>query len=289
MVMSRRQNVFSLVVVVAAVSIQAQDLKHFESASINVQPTDAPHFRCAAGPRPHEYVCVDSLPALVAEALTLPVFTLSETDRAREQPIYSIDAIFPKGADRDQVKEMLVDLLKRRFNLRYHFAQKPVKGHFFVSDPTRKGTATVAAKSFAELVPFPIPASNNREDRPLLHPGTVPGTFELRRDPQDSRIAVFTGKEVTLSMVCEYLSDKYRSLGPDGVLVDQTSRATLYDFTIRYVNPLIPKDAAIVSPDGIPSLWRILQSTFGVHDIFKQDLAPVLVIDSVTPPANGRR
>jgi uncharacterized protein (TIGR03435 family) len=113
-----------------------------------------------------------------------------------------------------------------------------------------------------------------------MHPGTIPGTFELRRDQHNSRQMVFTGKSVTLDLIAAYLSDITTTSPQYPLIINSTMISTRFDFTIMFANPELANERKIPDPPTVLlDLPGALGSAFGLAVAEKRAPVKSLIID----------
>lgn len=243
----------------------AEPLK-FEVAVIR-EASSKDTFICHVGPGTLEYSCSLPLPSLLAAALDLPNYSFPH----ESTPVYFVNAKIPRGSTQDQIHEMMKTLLVQRVNLAYHLEKRLVSGYFMEVDPA-KPKAPTTTESLAEARPL---GGDNVRQRPAQHPGTIPGTFELRRtNSRDASELQFTGRAVTLRQVASHLSNSYNV-----VLVDNTDLKGLYSFTFIFRDPQPTEEEEQTEHTKAPSLWSALAKQFGVKVVGKKGAVDFLVID----------
>jgi uncharacterized protein (TIGR03435 family) len=202
---------------------------------------------------------------------------------------YDLNAKVPAGTTKDQLKLMLQDLLRERFELMLH----RVVQEFPVYDLTVAKTGSKLREDAASLHP-PTPGGPDLGPDRNGHPQFPAGESGLRSGLVDGRV-VLTGRGVPLSNLTAFLSMQLATItGPTtfarGRIFDHTGLTSKYDFTLEYagsmgVGAAIAAPAPLAAggadtPTGGLTLSEALEKQLGLKLTRTTASLDVLVIDS---------
>ncbi len=264
----------------------------FEAASIKPSGADSRtaelRGKLIGGPGSNDPIQVRgaavTLSSLIRTAYDISPDQLAGPGWMQEQT-YDLAARVPKGATREQVKQMLQNLLVERFRLSFH--REPRQFDVYVLR---------IAKDGSKLQPAAFP------DAPPIRPGEVP--FRAEVDSQGfprlpagksgatsisaGRLIYWTFQSVPVSVL---ISNIQSSLGREtgtatwapGRVRDETGLAGRYDYKLRYAGEgtigdvFRPTDAS--DPSGGPDLFAAIETQLGLKLTKGKSALDVLVID----------
>lgn len=232
---------------------------------------------------------------LLMEAFGVPLDQISGSDWVMGQEgRFDITATAPAGATKDQVRQMLLNLLKERFHLTYHTQKKDFDVWVLT---VAKGGAKLQDAAPADGPPpeppkpgTPMPqAQLDRDGFPIL-----PAGRQSSRGVGSNGVVRTTFRMATPRMLLDMLQF---DLG--GRTEDRTGLTGKYDFHIEYSpvglpGPLgrgglkaAPPDAGAAEPAG-PDLFDALQKQLGLKLEKSKTTVDVYVIDHMdkTPTDN---
>jgi len=223
---------------------------------------------------------------LLMRAFALPLDQISGSDWVMGQDArFGISAIVPAGATKEQVNEMLLNLLKERFHFTYHSEKKDFDAYALV--------VTKGGPKLKDAAPA---------DGPLAEPpppGTINSAAPLDRDgfPQlpagrpgyqgsgKNGVTHMTFRMETPEQLAAVLQVQLR---PSRV-VDKTGLAGKYDFNLEFSNaglrgpggrPFVPPSAGEPQqPDPAPDLFSALEKQLGLRLEKSKTQLDVIVID----------
>lgn len=276
----------------SAQSAPAPATVSFEVASVKAASPDEPQHVQAGlhvdGAQIHvlDYRLVD----LIRIAYNLKFYQVSAPDWAASDR-WDIDAKLPDGANRDQVPEMLQNLLATRFQMVAHTERKNLAVYALIQAPggARLQASTAPVPAGADAGGLNAAGSGGPEGVNL----SLPGGGQFSMTPDQGMVA----HNMTMASMADYLG-RFVSRG----VVDQTHLAGRFDFTAaltedEYNSMLIQAglNAGVALPPGV--LARAGGADSALNDALKplglrlqSQTAPVsvLVVDrlSKTPTGN---
>jgi uncharacterized protein (TIGR03435 family) len=229
---------------------------------------------------------------------------------------YSVDAVIPPGATKDQFHQMLQDLLVKRYHLVFHREKRDFPGYELVVD---KG-----GPKFKEVTPTPVdPNAPPPDTRAMLSApkgadgfpdytgsrvfsqinsrtgGTRTKYYERTMEQFVSNLGFLIGSSQGKSVNDAYLQPR---------VVDKTGLTGTYTFVLEYYSAgltnlaaslaatLPPAESGAQSPaaasdpgDGLPNIFTAIQKQLGLRlDKVAAVSLDVIVVDSVdkVPTAN---
>jgi uncharacterized protein (TIGR03435 family) len=161
-------------VVTAAQLIGADAELRFEAAVVkrydhsndrDSLPGVIPVYGCRVGPGMLQFNCSGPIQMLVAESLNLSDFQFQRPDLSHmsNEVSYSITAKLSKPATRQEIGEMMGNLLREKMGVRYHMEKRPIKAEFL----------TVASKELLSKLPESkdsIPFADEADSGPRWFP-----------------------------------------------------------------------------------------------------------------------
>jgi uncharacterized protein (TIGR03435 family) len=236
----------------------------FEVASVKVSPPDLPNQpgdSCKGGPGtsdPGLFTCTGApLAYLVIEAYKLQFYELVAPEwmiHGGSDGGYNIAARVPGSATRDEFRQMLQDLLAKRFQFTFHWGQKKYPEYVLG-----------VGKSDTKMTPVPSGAAA----QPKFWMDIVKG-------------------HVRLNFVNQPLSELSNVLSAflTSPVVNETTGTEAYHFTLEFMPddrwrgfPYLPKFGA--ADQDSPSLERAIKDQLGLTFEKRDGLLRVLVVDKV--------
>ena len=262
---------------------RAQDLSHFDVASVRLSPptpglppgaVPAPKLQGGPGtPDPGQIAYKDiSLRSLIFRA-----YGLQNSDQLSGPNWLSerldIAARVPPGATPEQLKLMLQNLLRERFSFQFHHESRVLP--VYTLTVAKNGPKLKESPKIAEPVEIPKGTVIGRPDDngfPTLPPGYtgvvgLPSNGHLRLAGQRAGIAKLTG----LLML-------------DHPVVDQTGLTGEYDFTLDFAMATRRNDPDAPSadaPDAPPGVFAAVEDQLGLRLESKKLPFDILVIDHI--------
>lgn len=172
---------------------------------------------------------------------------------------FVIEATVRPGATKEQVNQMLANLLLDRFKMTVHKEQKESAVH----------ELTVARNG-----PKLTAAAEDPNARPRMFPVIMVPTASRR----------ITAKAQTMDDLAVVLSD--RNFGP---VLDKTGLTGKYDFTLEYATQVSAElQSRVQTPDAFPDLTAAIQQQLGLRLDAKKEPIEILVVDhSEKQPADN--
>ena len=268
-----------------ALGCRAEDLTHFEVASIRVSPphenlapgmVPAPSLQGGPGTKdPGQITYRDvGLNALILVAYGVRPDQISAPPGVPPAQRVDIIAKVPPGATKDQLNLMLQNLLAERFKLRLHHESRVL--------PVYVMTVAKNGLKFKE---------SSKEPQPELAPGTAVGKLDDRGFPTlpagysgmvgmpaNGRIR-WTGQKVGMPRIANLFN-------LDHPVVDQTGLTGEYDFKVEFAMAGRSSDPAAPAPpadaaDPAPDQFSAAENQLGLKLESKKLPYDVLVIDHI--------
>jgi uncharacterized protein (TIGR03435 family) len=264
-----------------------------------------------------------SLRNLLAQAFDLKTYQVSGPDWLDSER-FDIVAKAPKGATKGDVRIMLRNLLKERFQLAFHRDKKELPGYALVagkSSPKMKESedqsdpnAAPASGASPDAAPPPPPPGEpgrlkvGKDGMPELPPGVQrPGIMMMAAMSPNGIRMKLSGHSATSAQLAESLSNQV-----DRPVVDMTGLTARYDFTLDFapdpsamMAKMGPMPAGMMPPPGaggggdtVPraslpetdaaTVFAAVQSQLGLKLEAKKAPVEMLVIDHLekTPAEN---
>jgi len=280
-----------ILALVLALAGSAQDLYHFEVASIRPSPPNprlspgmVPAPKLEGGPGtsdPGQITYKDiQLGTLIYRAYglqysnQLPAFS-------GQGSLFDIVARVPAGATADQLNLMLQNLLLERFNLRVHHESKILPAYALTvgkNGPKFKESSKAEAPEIPKGTKIGVPDDSG-------FPTVPPGYSGIVGWPSNGRIR-WTGQRVAISKLAQLLN-------LDHPVVDQTGLTGEYDFKLDFAMTGRRNDAGATPPvddtaDSAPSVFAAVEDQLGLKLEPNKLPFDVLVIDHIDkePTAN---
>jgi uncharacterized protein (TIGR03435 family) len=186
---------------------------------------------------------------------------------------YSVEAKFPPGATREQLKVALQTLIAERFHMTLHQERKDFSGY-----------ELVAAKRGAKLKPSVegvIPAHSLDGDG---FPPAPPGRYAATRTGQGMSRLSFN--RYSMADLAGVLGMPLGGLAGNRVaaatIVDKTGFTEKYDFTLEFAGYMGPGGAFPPATEtNAPNLFEALETQLGLRLMEKKVPRDILVIDSI--------
>jgi uncharacterized protein (TIGR03435 family) len=262
----------------------------FEVASIKPSPPYSPGVgfavACRGGPEtsdPSLFVCENySHLNMVLHAYGIEYYQLSAPDWMLATR-FDLRATVPEGAQKEQLRLMLQNLLADRFKLKVHHELRDIQRYELKvarGGSKFKESKPAAAKDGASAAPAPLKA--NKDGYPMLRGGM---TMAIIRDKARAH-----WPEMTMEMLAAQLSGQ---LG--GPVIDATGLTGKYDIDLYWsaVNSLhasapAADPAMLASDPSGPTLQQALQDQLGLRLESKKGPVDFLVVDHMeeVPTAN---
>jgi len=219
---------------------------------------------------------------LLMDAFGLPLDQISGSDWVMGQDArFDIAATVPQGATKDQLKEMLLNLLKDRFHVTYHADKKDFDVYTLV---LAKGGSKLkdAAPADGALPPPPVPgtravaAPRDRDGFPIL-----PAGRSNAQGHTEKGVSRLTFRMSTPATLLGFLG---LSLG-SARTVDQTGLTGKYDFQIEFSQLGLPgiggRGGLAVDDisDPAPDLFAALEKQLGLKLEKSKTKLDIVVID----------
>jgi|HubBroStandDraft_1064217.scaffolds.fasta_scaffold66278_2 uncharacterized protein (TIGR03435 family) len=274
---------------VLAVAGSAQDLTHFEVASIRPSPprlspgmVPAPKLEGGPGTSDPGQITYKEiqLGPLIYKAYGLEYFNQLPAFSGRAT-LYDIVAKVPAGATPEQLKLMLQNLLVERFNLQVHHESKVLPVYALKvgkNGPKFKESSKAEAPEIPKGTKIGAPDDNG-------FPTLPPGFSGIVGWPSNGRIR-WTGQRVAMSKLAQLLE-------LDHPVVDQTGLTGEYDFQLDFAMAGRRNDASATPPvddtaDPAPSVFAAVEDQLGLKLEPTKLPFDVLVIDHIDkePTAN---
>ncbi len=185
---------------------------------------------------------------------------------------YDIVANIPKGATKAEFKIMLGNLLRDRFNLRFHMDSKPLPVYVLhvAKNGTRLREATHAPGTDNAAAPS-VPVGGRDAQGFLVVPAGFQGSRAL---PIDGEIFV-TAQDAPLVELTRLIETKVGR-----PIIDETGLASHYDFKIHMEWIGRPAGAGD-APSGAPSVFTAVEEQLGLKLESASRPIPQFVIDSI--------
>lgn len=270
-----------LAVGILAVSLPvlAQSTDRFEVASVRRadipnSPMGVPVFPTTGGPGPSDPGRITYrgvwLFSLIAQAFGVRPDQVIAPDWLTNDR-YDIIANYPKGITRAQFNVMLGNLLRDRFNLRFHMGSKDLPVYAL-----QLGTGGITFKETSVKVSDAQarPTGRDAQGFPIVPPD-YQGAISF---PIDGQIFM-TAQDVPISALVSFLEP--RAGRP---VVDETGLTGRYDFRIHM--EWLGRGAG-VAPTGAPNIFTAVEEQLGLKLEPVRRPLPQLVIDSIDREATA--
>jgi uncharacterized protein (TIGR03435 family) len=224
---------------------------------------------------PSRWRCVNmSLSNIVHNAFELRTAELSAPEWMGDVR-FDITAKVPDGATREQFREMMVNMLRERFGLKYHREKKEVAGYELV---VGKG-----GPKFKESAPEPPKDTNAEPPKPGAwrstpgadgYPVLPPGVFGMSSMRGRSRAQ---WPRTTMSLLAANLSGQV-----DKPVVDATGLTGKYDVSLYWMagwTYTAPSSGEAASEPAGPTIFTAVQEQLGLKLEPRKVMIDVLVID----------
>ena len=289
------QSMAKLLMLAAAVSFAqtSAGLPSFEVASVK-PVTSGSGFSGPCFDRPGTLTC----PGTTLRSLLVRAYELENYQLVCSFPIdrdrYEINAKFPAGSSKEQIKLMLQNLLTERFGLAVHretrnmptFELAVAKSGSKLRDPEKPqdGQPSVDARGRPATV-------LDKDGQPVLPPG-IPGMRNVAGPPNGGPLII------RISARMQRLEALLRMVGPDlgRPVVDKTGLTGIYDFTLTWAPARVVMDGQLVnqglkaqpeamdlaSEPGPPDLRAAFAAQLGLNLEQKTGPVDVLVVDHLS-------
>jgi uncharacterized protein (TIGR03435 family) len=268
---------------------RSQPPLRFEVATVKTASGPGPGRRVAGGPGtsdPTRFTYLGFMSAILRSALGVKFNQFAGIPKWAGQEKFNIEARVPPGATAEQVQEMLLNLLKDRFHLAYHWTKKEIDTYTLVvakGGPKLKAAAPASGPAPAALIGprSSAPYGLDREGFPRLPEG-YQGSAESSADG----VVRMTFRMASPADLAARLN---RGVFP---LVDATGLTGSYDFTLEYD---LESFAALLSAapverpsDPTPDIFTALEKQLGLKMEKGKTQIDVATIDHIdkTPTEN---
>lgn len=206
---------------------------------------------------------------------------------------FDIEARTPGSPTKDQMRQMMMALLRERFSLMTHteIQMKPAfnlvvlkAGH---TGPQLQAHAETSGSCAAELPAQPGGFVNVRPAPPTARSGPQLPEFPCgsvgpiaASSPERSRIG---GRAVTLERIAGYFTNPYT--GIDRPVFDHTGLKGVYDFSIEWALPGNSAQPAGRPEDAEPTFLQALEEQLGLTLKATRTRVPILIVDHIDRPS----
>jgi uncharacterized protein (TIGR03435 family) len=282
----RRAAVCSVIFAAAVALAQSPATVAFEVASVKTVLLGGAARRVTGGPGtndPTRFTYLGSMWAILQAAFGVKGEQLDQLPEWTRERRFEIDANVPPDATKEQLKIMMQNLLKERFDLAFHLTKKEIDAY-----------TLVVAKGGPKLKPAAPPDAM---------PGTVsrdaePGTLDQDGFPQlppgytaNARAgASYTTGSVRMTFRKSSPADLIRALGRGVIPIsDQTGLTGPYDFKLEYDPESLIRLLPIVrpflgsppDPSNAPDISTALEKQLGLTLRKEKTQVDVVVIDHI--------
>jgi uncharacterized protein (TIGR03435 family) len=279
--MKVRSVTFALLVIAACTFGQDPKMPSFEVASVKSTPKPATfagqRVGCFGGPGtpdPGQYICDNATLALMAmQAYDLKPYQFPK-GAFDDKLTYHVVAKVPQGTSKEQLLQMMQNLLAEQFKLAFHFEKQPVAAYHLV-------VAAGGAK-FSESPPTDQHASAPQPDSRPARPLRDEDGFPLYpRRPNTTMPAVANGK-MRVTGSATGLDGLARILQTElGLPVfNRTGLTGTYDFILTFERPDIRAASSAGDPEiPAPTIFSALEHQLGLRLEKATDMIDIFIVD----------
>jgi uncharacterized protein (TIGR03435 family) len=179
-----------------------------------------------------------------------------------------ITATIPKGATKEQLRQMMKKMLGDRFGLKSHYARVEVPGYLLMVDARGAKLKEAVEVGSEPAVAVGGPLSFQRDTDGFSGPPPHPG-LNLAMKAGATRVKAMGGTITELkSLISGRLNQE---------VVDTTGLTGKYDFTLTFAS----SDAATQAEVPYPPIASALRTQLGLRLLSKKVLVDQVVIDSI--------
>lgn len=275
---------FILIVLLMASGAFAQSRLEFEAASVRPAAPAAPNevFSMQGGPGSSDPGRI-SFRGEPLENLLLFAFSL-QPDRLEgpgwlQSQRFDITASLAPESSRDQLMQMMQNLLVSRFGLTYHYAAKEFTVYSLV---IAKGGLKLKPSAVEPAIEVP------RDQRPPKFAADPDGFPTLAADGLPQSLSLTRNGVTSMSVRGQTLVGLVRvvqnSLGAGVRVVDHTGLAGFYDYRLRFASKLSAGEVqpgAPGSPEPVPDIFSALPEQLGLTLERGSERLDVLMVDRI--------
>lgn len=196
---------------------------------------------------------------LTCYAYRLPVWRISGVKS--EQSFYTIAATMDPGSTEDEVRAMLRQLLRERFNLSVHTETKELSGYALAAGPGGSKLRTTGPGGEAPPMPDYL-----RGKSPEAYEGRIFASIE------GANTSAITGRGVSTSKLADAISEAL------GVFVeDRTGLTGNYYFGFRFRS----EDSFAAGNVDVPTVFAAVQEELGLKLEKQRGPVEILVVDRI--------
>ena len=258
-----------LVLLCPFVAVQAQTaMPSFEVASVRVADRQAPRRGMRAGGEIRGGPGTDDPERITYEWCFMSTILQNlfgvGFDRISNRPDwlgmdrFDITAKIPAGATKEQVNQMMVNLLKERFHLAYHLDKKDFDAYDLV---IAKGGPKLKDAQPADGLPPPAPTPGARAPAPVLDQDGFPVLSSGRTNAQGSTKDGVTRMTFRMSSPAQLIGMLGLSLG-GARITDKTGLTGKYDFRLEFAPRRLTVEAG--AGDSAPDVFAALDKQLGL-------------------------